>query len=40
MLAEAGLDMALVNVFRQSTISAIKACNSLTSYRILAWAEI
>lgn len=40
MLAEAGLDMALVNVFHHSTISVIKACNCLTSDRILAWAEI
>ena len=40
MLAEAGLDMALVNVFRHSTVSVIKACNCLTSDRIFAWAEI
>ena len=40
MLAEAGLDMALVNVFHYSTINIIKACNCLTSDKIFAWAEI
>jgi 5-methyltetrahydrofolate corrinoid/iron sulfur protein methyltransferase len=40
MLAEAGLDMALMNVFHSSTIKIIKACNCLTSDRIFAWAEI
>jgi 5-methyltetrahydrofolate corrinoid/iron sulfur protein methyltransferase len=40
MLAEAGLDMALVNVFHHSTISVINACNCLRGDRIFAWAEI
>ncbi len=40
MLAEAGLDMALVNVFHHATVNVIKACNCLTSDRIFAWAEI
>ena len=40
MLAEAGLDMALVNVFHQRTMNVIRACDSLMSDRIFTWAEI
>jgi len=40
MLAEAGLNMALVNVFHHGTISIIKACNCLSGGGIFAWGEI
>lgn len=40
MLAEAGLNMALVNVFHQGTINTIKACNGLTNDKIFTWEEI
>jgi len=37
MLAEAGLTMALVNVFHTGTIAAIQACNTLTSTKVFSW---
>ena len=37
MLAEAGLSMALVNVFHTGTMAAIRACNILTSTKIFSW---
>jgi 5-methyltetrahydrofolate corrinoid/iron sulfur protein methyltransferase len=37
MLAEAGLTMALVNVFHTGTMAAIRACNILTSTKIFSW---
>ena len=40
MLAEAGLDMALVNVLHQDTVHTVKACNSLLSDKIFSWAEL
>lgn len=37
MLAEAGLTMAMVNVFHTGTMTAIRACNSLTSTKVFSW---
>jgi 5-methyltetrahydrofolate corrinoid/iron sulfur protein methyltransferase len=37
MLAEAGLDMALMNVAHAGTIAAVKACNTLTGTKIFSW---
>jgi len=39
MLAEAGLTMALVNVFHTGTVAAIRACTTLMSDEIFSWAE-
>ncbi|QTA83593.1 Pterin-binding domain-containing protein [Desulfonema limicola] len=40
MLAAAGLDMALMNIFHSDTIKTAKACNALYSKHIFTWAEI
>lgn len=40
MLAEAGLDMALMNVFHHGTMKTIKASSSLINDKIFTWAEI
>jgi 5-methyltetrahydrofolate corrinoid/iron sulfur protein methyltransferase len=37
MLAEAGLTMALMNVFHTETIASIQACTVLTSTKIFSW---
>ncbi len=37
MLAEAGLTMALVNVFHTGTMAAIRACNTLISTKVFSW---
>jgi 5-methyltetrahydrofolate corrinoid/iron sulfur protein methyltransferase len=37
MLAEAGLTMALVNVFHPETIAAIQVCTILTGTKIFSW---
>jgi 5-methyltetrahydrofolate corrinoid/iron sulfur protein methyltransferase len=37
MLAEAGLTMALVNVFHAGTMAAIRACTILTGTKIFSW---
>jgi 5-methyltetrahydrofolate corrinoid/iron sulfur protein methyltransferase len=37
MLAEAGLTMALVNVFHVETVAAIRACTILTGSKIFSW---
>jgi 5-methyltetrahydrofolate corrinoid/iron sulfur protein methyltransferase len=37
MLAEAGLTMAMVNVFHGETIAAIRACTMLTGSKIFSW---
>ena len=40
MLAEAGLDMALMNVFHKETVNTIKAGNALISDKIFSWEEM
>jgi 5-methyltetrahydrofolate corrinoid/iron sulfur protein methyltransferase len=40
MLAEAGLSMALMNIFHKQTVKTIKACNGLITDTIFTWAEI
>jgi len=37
ILAEAGLSMALINVFHHGTIAAIRACNILMSDKVFSW---
>ena len=37
MLAEAGLDMALMNVTHAGTMTAVQACNTLTGTTIFSW---
>lgn len=40
MLAAAGLDMALLNVFRTETVRTARACNVLTDPKIFAWESV
>ncbi|MFP4307592.1 MAG: dihydropteroate synthase [Desulfococcaceae bacterium] len=40
MLAAAGLDMALLNVFRAETVRTARACNALTDPKIFAWESV
>ncbi len=40
MLTEAGLSMALINVFHTQTIQIIKACTALKNNTIFSWEEI
>jgi 5-methyltetrahydrofolate corrinoid/iron sulfur protein methyltransferase len=40
MLASAGLDMVLVNIFHNQTVEVAKACTPLISPRIFSWAEL
>lgn len=40
MLASAGLDMVLFNIFHNQTVEAAKACIPLISPRIFSWAEL
>ena len=40
MLAAAGLDMALLNMFHQRTVSVARACNAITSRGIFSWEDI
>ena len=40
MLASAGLDMALMNIFNQNTVSAAKACDSITRQGTFSWEEV
>lgn len=40
MLAAAGLDMALVNIFHSDTIAAIKACHVLMERGVFSWEMI
>lgn len=37
MLAEAGLNLALINVFHRDTVETIRACSTLMSERIFSW---
>jgi len=37
MLAAAGLDMALMNVFHRESVAVVHACNALLSDRIFTW---
>ncbi len=37
MLAEAGLNMALVNVFHRRTVAVIRACTDLMSTKVFSW---
>jgi len=38
MLAAAGLDMALMNVFHEETVRTVRACNGLIRQEIFSWA--
>ncbi len=40
MLASAGLDMALFNIFHNQTVEVARACVPLISPRIFSWAEL
>ncbi|MBA4367091.1 MAG: dihydropteroate synthase [Desulfobacterium sp.] len=40
MLASAGLDMALFNIFHNQTVEVARACKPLISPRIFSWAEL
>jgi len=40
MLAEAGLSMALVNMFHQETVRIARACNVLAQDKVFAWEEL
>ncbi len=40
MLAEAGLDMVLLNVLRKRSVAAGYLCDAIKNSRILSWAEI
>ncbi len=40
MLASAGLDMVLFNIFHNQTVESAKACVPLISPRIFSWAEL
>jgi 5-methyltetrahydrofolate corrinoid/iron sulfur protein methyltransferase len=40
MLAAAGLEMALLNVFRAETVRTARACNALTDPKIFAWESV
>ena len=40
MLAAAGLDMVLLNMFHQRTVSVVRACNAITNRRIFSWEDI
>ena len=40
MLAEAGLDMVLLNVLRKRSVATALLCNAIKNLRILSWAEI
>jgi len=40
MLADAGLDMALLNVFHEDTVRLARACEALTRGELFSWAAI
>lgn len=40
MLASAGLDMVLMNIFNKKTVSAAKACDSITRQGTFSWEEV
>ena len=40
MLAQAGLDMALLNVFRKRSMATSYLCDAIQNARVLSWAEI
>ncbi|MBW1781913.1 MAG: dihydropteroate synthase [Deltaproteobacteria bacterium] len=40
MLASAGLDRVLMNIFHQNTVSAARACNAITREGTFSWEEI
>ena len=40
MLAAAGLDMVLLNMFHQRTVSVVRACNAITNRGIFSWEDI
>ncbi len=40
MLAPAGLDMVLVNIFNQNTVSIAKACEAITRQGTFSWEEV
>lgn len=40
MLADAGLDMALLNVFHEDTVRLARACDSLTRGELFSWAAL
>jgi cobalamin-dependent methionine synthase I len=40
MLAAAGLDMVLLNIFHTETVAAAKACDALISEKPFAWDEL
>lgn len=40
MLAESGLNMALLNVFNKRTVKVARICDSIIGSRIFSWAEI
>jgi 5-methyltetrahydrofolate corrinoid/iron sulfur protein methyltransferase len=39
MLASAGLSRVMMNVFRQNTISVVKACDVITRQTTFSWEE-
>ncbi|MBW2615348.1 MAG: dihydropteroate synthase [Deltaproteobacteria bacterium] len=40
MLASAGLDMVLMNIFNQNTLSVAKACESIIRQGIFSWEDV
>lgn len=40
MLADAGLDMALMNVFHEDTVRLARACEALTRGELFSWAAV
>lgn len=40
MLAEAGLDMVLLNVLRKRSVATAYLCDAIKNSRVLSWAEI
>jgi len=40
MLAAAGLDMVLLNIFHTETVAAARACDALISEKPFAWDEL
>ncbi|MBW1706162.1 MAG: dihydropteroate synthase [Deltaproteobacteria bacterium] len=40
MLASVGLDMVLMNIFNQNTVSVVRACDSITRQGTFSWEEV
>ena len=40
MLASAGLDMALLDIFHTDTVAAAKTCDAIMGGKVFTWAEI